>query len=214
MRAVPVDTDKANGPRSRKGALTRARIVEAAKAVFEEQGFLEARISDIADRAGLSHGSFYHYFESKEQIFHEVASAIDAELAAGMAIVLDRASKATPEERLTGALRLHFETYRKEARMMGVIEQVQRHDDAVRAARRAHHLTHGRQVAESIEQLQRYGLADPTLDPQLAAAALGAMTWGFAEQWLLQGYPDCDFDEGVAQFTKLWLNALQIRTQE
>ena len=71
------DTALVAGPRSSKGARTRARILEAAKAVFEETGFLNARISDIAERAGLSHGSFYHYFESKEQIFREVAELVD-----------------------------------------------------------------------------------------------------------------------------------------
>lgn len=50
--------------------------------MFEETGFLEARITDIADRAGLSHGSFYHYFESKEQAFREVAEAQEALLTA------------------------------------------------------------------------------------------------------------------------------------
>jgi AcrR family transcriptional regulator len=50
--------------------------------VFEDTGFLEARISDIADRAGLSHGSFYHYFDSKEQVFREVAEAQEALLTA------------------------------------------------------------------------------------------------------------------------------------
>jgi AcrR family transcriptional regulator len=34
--------------------------VTAAKEIFENDGFLDARISDIAERAGLSHGSFYH----------------------------------------------------------------------------------------------------------------------------------------------------------
>src|SRR5262245_4152759 len=77
MRAVSAsrsaDAAEAIAPRSRKGTETRARLVEAAKRVFEETGFLGARISDISKRAGLSHGSFYHYFDSKEQIFREVA---------------------------------------------------------------------------------------------------------------------------------------------
>ena len=47
-------------------------MLTQAKHVFEDSGFLEARISDIAERAGLSHGSFYHYFESKEEVFLEV----------------------------------------------------------------------------------------------------------------------------------------------
>ena len=73
--AVDGDGDKPSGPRSRKGVQTRARIVEAAKLVFEDHGFLDARISDIAERAGLSHGSFYHYFDSKDEVFLEVAEA-------------------------------------------------------------------------------------------------------------------------------------------
>src|SRR5438270_11126105 len=75
MSTAEVEGEKPNGPRSRKGVLTRARLVDAAKEIFEENGFLEARISDIAERARLSHGSFYHYFESKEEIFREVAEA-------------------------------------------------------------------------------------------------------------------------------------------
>ena len=64
-----------SGPRSRKGERTRARLIDAAREVFERDGFLTARIADIASTAGLSQGSFYHYFESKEQIFREVAAA-------------------------------------------------------------------------------------------------------------------------------------------
>ena len=70
-------SDKPSGPRSRKGVETRARLVAPAKEIFERDGFLDARISDIAERAGLSHGSFYHYFESKEEVFREVAAEVD-----------------------------------------------------------------------------------------------------------------------------------------
>jgi AcrR family transcriptional regulator len=65
LPTAPAPEGKPIGPRSRKGTETRARLLDAAKQVFEEDGFLEARISDIAERANLSHGSFYHYFESK-----------------------------------------------------------------------------------------------------------------------------------------------------
>jgi AcrR family transcriptional regulator len=55
--------------------LTRAKLVKAAKAAFERDGFLDSRVSDIAKRSGVSYGAFYHYFESKKQIFREVADA-------------------------------------------------------------------------------------------------------------------------------------------
>src|SRR5579872_2358081 len=58
--------------RSAKGRRTRARLLEAGKAVFERDGFLRARISDISAEAQVSHGSFYHYFDSKESLFQEI----------------------------------------------------------------------------------------------------------------------------------------------
>src|SRR5947208_15201536 len=94
-----------NGPRSRKGVQTRARLLDAAKEIFEENGFLEARISDIAERAGLSHGAFYHYFDSKEQIFREIADMLDDELAEPMdSVIFAPDSSAGPRERLQTAL--------------------------------------------------------------------------------------------------------------
>jgi hypothetical protein len=66
-------------------------------------------------------------------------------------------------------------------------------------------------VADSIRQLQRHGLADPSLDPMVAAAALGSMTWRFAEMWLVEGLLDCSFDEGIEQITTLFVNALQLK---
>jgi AcrR family transcriptional regulator len=210
--AAQVESGKANGPRSRKGFQSRARLVDAAKQVFEEDGYLDVRISDIAERAGLSHGSFYHYFESKEEIFREVAAAVDDQLSAPLdSVILDPASTAPPHVRIHEAIRRHLESYCNEAQFMGVIEQVSRYDDHVRAARLARHKQYSKQVAQSIRQLQRHGLADRSLDPTIAAAALGAMTSRFAEMWLVQGFVDCSFDDGVEQLTTLFVNALQVK---
>lgn len=199
------------GPRSTKGARTRARLLEAAKEIFEENGFLNARISDIADRAGLSHGSFYHYFESKEQIFREVAAIVDEELGAPLGdVVLAPATGLSPHARLREGVRLHFETYREQARIMGIIEQVSRYDEPVGEMMLGRHRQYSEQVADSIRELQRRGLADKTLNPEVAAAAVGALTARFAELWLVLGVVDCSMDTAVEQVTKLIVNALGI----
>ena len=210
--AVPVDTEKRNPPRSRKGVLTRARLLDAAKEIFEEHGFLDARISDIAERAGLSHGSFYHYFDSKEQIFREVAAVVDERLSEPLgAVILDPTSTKSPPERLAEAMLLHFRTYRDDARIMGVIEQVSRYDEHVREMRRERNKLHHDQVADSIRRMQRRGIADAQLDPHIAATALGSMTWRFAEQWLVDHDIEGDFETIVAQVTRLFVNALGIQ---
>jgi AcrR family transcriptional regulator len=50
----------------------QARVLEAAKAEFAQNGFTRANINVIADRAGVSVGSMYKYFLSKEALFLEL----------------------------------------------------------------------------------------------------------------------------------------------
>ena len=206
-RPLQPTSDKPSGPRSRKGVETRARLVTAAKEVFEQDGFLDARISDIADRAGLSHGSFYHYFESKEEVFREVAAEVEARLSAPMNVILDPSSSASPHQRIREAMRLHLESYRDEARIMAVIEQVSRFDSEVGSSRFERHREYLKWVADSILNLQRHGLVDAAIDPTITAAALGSMTYRFPELWFVQGLIDCEFDEGVEQLTNVFVNA-------
>jgi AcrR family transcriptional regulator len=204
-----VGTAKTNGPRSPKGAETRARMLAAAKAIFEEHGFLDARISDIAERAGLSHGSFYHYFDSKEAIFREVAETVEEQLVAPMGrVILDPDSDAPPAERIREAIRLHMESYQQQAQIMGVIEQVSRYDEQVKAARFKRHAQYAEGFEESIRRLQRRGLVDPELDPVIAAAVVGSMTSRFPEMWFVEGRVHCSFDAGVEQLTRIFINAL------
>jgi AcrR family transcriptional regulator len=207
--AAQVEGEKPSGPRSRKGIQTRSRLVEAAKAVFEKDGFLEARISDIAERAGLSHGSFYHYFDSKEQIFREVAKAIEDELEAPVdAVIFDPESTATPRERIREGIRRHLMSYRNEAAIMGIIEQVSRYDDHVNDVRMKRMHFFADRSERAVRQWQSEGIADSAIDPVVAADALGAMIARFAEMWLVQGYREYDFDHAVEQLTRLWCNAL------
>lgn len=206
--------ERAAGPRSRKGEQTRARLVEAAKGVFEDHGFREARISDIAERAGLSHGSFYHYFDSKEDVFKEVAGTLEERLRAHSVVdsgLLDTNSDATMRERLRASNQRYLDDYRAEARIMGVIEQVSRYDPGVSAARFERQREYTARTEDAIGRLQASGLADRALDPSVAAPALTAMVTRFAEMWLVQGSLECDFDDAVDVLTTLCVNALQLR---
>jgi AcrR family transcriptional regulator len=47
----------------------RRRIIEAAISEFSEKGFVAANINVIAKNAGISIGSMYNYFDSKESLF-------------------------------------------------------------------------------------------------------------------------------------------------
>jgi AcrR family transcriptional regulator len=56
-------------PKTARGKRTREKLLGAAEIEFGEKGFYEAGISGITYRAGVALGTFYTYFESKEEIF-------------------------------------------------------------------------------------------------------------------------------------------------
>jgi len=210
---MTIDTDKPAGPRSSKGERTRAKLLEAAKSVFEDHGFAEARISDIPERAGLSYGAFYHYFQSKDEIFREVAAFHERRL--GAAVVeetelVDAPADAAVAWRLAAANRRYLAEYRREARLMRVIEEVSRYDTELNRARMRRHNFYAKRLAEAIAALQRQGMADEALDPTIGSQVITAMVTRFAEAWFVQGRVRCSFEEGVTQLNRLCMNAIRL----
>ena len=60
-------------PRWRRRKEARpAEIISAALASFAERGFAATRLDDIAERAGVTRGTLYLYFPSKEELFKAV----------------------------------------------------------------------------------------------------------------------------------------------
>jgi len=59
-------------PKTRRGEATRRQILKAAEAVIGAKGFREASISEITREAGVGQGTFYIYFQSKDEVFREL----------------------------------------------------------------------------------------------------------------------------------------------
>jgi AcrR family transcriptional regulator len=65
---------KAPSPRWRRRAEARpAEILDAALTVFSARGFAAAKLDEVAKEAGVSKGTLYLYFESKEALFEAMA---------------------------------------------------------------------------------------------------------------------------------------------
>jgi AcrR family transcriptional regulator len=66
-------TARPKGPRWRRRKEERpAEIIAAALESFAERGFAATRLDDIAARAGVTRGTLYLYFSSKEELFKAV----------------------------------------------------------------------------------------------------------------------------------------------
>jgi len=61
-------------PKTARGKKTRDKLLQAAEIEFGDKGFHAAAISGITHRAGVALGTFYTYYESKEEIFHDLVS--------------------------------------------------------------------------------------------------------------------------------------------
>lgn len=57
------------GRREQQKEAKRSALIDAALAVFSRVGFAAAKIDDVAEEAGVSKGTVYLYFESKEKLF-------------------------------------------------------------------------------------------------------------------------------------------------
>jgi AcrR family transcriptional regulator len=56
-------------------ARTRARIVEAARQLFNRHGFDQVSIEQVMARANLTHGGFYNHFASKGELYAEAVAS-------------------------------------------------------------------------------------------------------------------------------------------
>jgi AcrR family transcriptional regulator len=87
------------------------QIIDAALVVFGERGLSNARLEDIAKRAGVSKGTIYLYFPNKEELFREVIrSTVIAQIEQAEVDVANATGTAT--ESLTRIMRGSFEFLR------------------------------------------------------------------------------------------------------
>ena len=51
-----------------KSRETREKIFQAAKRILQKEGYEELSIKNICEEAGVSNGSFYHHFKTKDDL--------------------------------------------------------------------------------------------------------------------------------------------------
>ena len=72
-------------------------ILDAALACFSDKGFAATRMEDIARRAGISKGTIYLYFESKEAVFKALAQRVVGSRMGEIAVLLQDFQGPTPD---------------------------------------------------------------------------------------------------------------------
>ncbi len=165
------------GPRTSRGERTAARLRDAARTVFARHGYATARVEDIVAEAGVSHGTFYTYFDNK-------GAALDALIDETSAVLLTVVDEPWEGEDVAATI---------EAVIARFVDVFAADADVIRAwleatAHEAHFRERLREVRDGYVERVAAQL-EPALhgtghSPHSAAAALVAMVEGYATEML------------------------------
>jgi AcrR family transcriptional regulator len=193
-------------PRTGKGARTRDVLLAAAREVFWKKGYLDARVADIVGQAGVSHGSFYTYFDSKDAVLRALAIDLhDAVLDTGSGTMTETGGDDVRAIEL--ANRRYLEFYVANRKAMRLMEEVAAYNPDMRQARRRTLTRFVERNARSLRRMQDAGVCDPGIDVDIAAHALAAMVSQFAS-YMVATNTSFDVDAAVATLTTLWARGI------
>jgi AcrR family transcriptional regulator len=196
---------------TRKGRETDEAFRDAARLVFARDGYLNAKISDIAAAAGRSVASFYNYYDTKADLLIALAEEFHAE-AMEMAVLPYRAGLPDADA-LQEAVRGFWRTYSKRRGELIGIFQAAMVEGRFRDRWLELRLEAITRIAAQIRHAQAEGYC-PGVDPLLTASALSAMLEHFCYVWLGQGgEKDVPFDDNAAvqALATIWVKAVYWR---
>lgn len=180
-------------PSTARGQRTEAVFQEAARKVFAERGFFNAKIADIAEAAGKSPGSFYNYYENKEMLLEALADRFSSEVVAKVAEVPDTGS---PKELIEHSVRIYWETYRDYLPEIIGVFHLSMVDEKFAARWRENRMRGIRGIVAGIKRARRSGYAKG-FDPEVLASAIVSALESFCWVWLAT-----DGDEIKAKVTE------------
>jgi AcrR family transcriptional regulator len=92
-----------------RSAATRAKLVDAARALFAERPYAEVGTEEIVRRAEVTRGALYHHFADKRDLFRAVHEKMEGELMEKIAAQLASFTGDDPADALTAGLRSYLD---------------------------------------------------------------------------------------------------------
>jgi AcrR family transcriptional regulator len=119
-----------------RGVQTRRKLLDAGVATLPVLGYHETRVDDIVATAGVSHGTFYRYFDSKDALFQALAAEAATRMVDLLAVFPDTtrqpgADTGSGDESLPAWLRSWFAAYRDNGGILSAWQEIGAHDPTI-----------------------------------------------------------------------------------
>lgn len=194
-------------PPTNKGRRTEAAFLEAARQCFAEKGFLNTKISDIAAVAGRSTGSFYNYYDSKEQLLEALLEQFSTDV-----VEASLATKHTdPEASVCAAVTAYWTNYQKYMPEIIGLFQMSMLDDSFRRRWFDNRASGIRQVLHGLQVADRNGYRiDLPLEPLASAlvSTLESTCWAWLASGGDPGVRRPDDDTAIEILTAIWFRTV------
>ncbi len=120
----------AKRPVQARGRYQRERLLVAARQIFQRLGYSDTRVSDIVRKAGVAHGTFYTYFDSREDVLMAIATEVFDSLATTLV-----GDKRAVQEAVSLRTRIpaYIDAFEGVADVINVVEQASAMHPAVKA---------------------------------------------------------------------------------
>jgi AcrR family transcriptional regulator len=190
-----------------RGARTAARLRQAAREAFAELGWQTTRVEDIVRRAGVSHGTFYTYYDNKSALLDDLVRASQADLDALASAPWQASDVRGALERIIGGF---LDVYRRDVVVMRTWLEAARDERVFSDLYLEMRALFVRRVAQHVNAAVHASGRRGGPPPETVASALVAMVEHFAYCWLVLGEPH-DRADAVDSLILIWgstLNAL------
>ncbi len=188
----------------------RATILAAARTVFLRDGYPGAKLTDVAAEAGCSVGTLYTYFRDRDDLLAAVLRGAEEEMRhpGGPA---QAGEGEGPAAQIAAANRAYLESYRRNARVMALLEQVSQVHPEFRELRVRRARDFVARNSRALAALREAGAIDTGVDVPVMAASLSAMVSRMAyAAWVDGEYPDDDasLERILATVNRIWWASL------
>lgn len=189
----------------RRSQRTADRLRQGAREAFTELGWQGTRVQDIVSRAGVSHGTFYNYYENRAAILDDLVRTSQEEFVALASARWEAQDVRGALERVIGGF---LDVYRRDAPILRTWLQAARDErgfgELYRESRALFVDRVAEQLAATIAASGR-GAAGPP--PRTLASVLVAMVEHFAYSWTVLG-EEHDRDDALHALLMVWGSTL------
>lgn len=202
------EVKKTSSPKSEKAKRTRARILEAARAVFAEQGFARATAEEISSKAGVGYGTFYLYFADKREALHTILSDVDDKLYNLGEDELEKYRRGLGAlATIRATIRSFFDNFEANADIIKISHELAATDTDFKEQ---HERVRGR-LTERIKEHLLKGMQignTKKIDPEIASIALAGLIERIAFEWCFNNKKNWDREEVINTVSKLYFSAV------